>query len=239
MVGRKHRHILCDAHHQSSSTIINRPMKHLEFSPGNNGLSFSPNSTTAAKGDTVVFHFFPGKHSVAQGAFDSPCAPLSNGFYSGYLDSSSGESETTFVVTVNDTNPIWYYCSQVSHCQNGMVGVINPPSSGNTLEAYSAASAKTQKSTAPNNVAGGVFAKAGDSSSSASGSASATASASGSASGSASATSATATASGTPTGSASASAASATKTGVASSLNKGQFLNIFAAFDFVAYFLFL
>lgn len=205
----------------------------IDIDVGEDGLSFSPNSTTAAKGDTVVFHFYPGKHSVVEGSFDSPCDPLANGFYSGYLDSNSGESKTTFVVTVNDTNPIWFYCSQVGHCQNGMVGVINPPSSGNTLEAYSAASAKTQKSTTPNNVGGGVFANGGGSSSSASGSASATPSAS------ASAASAATTASGAPTGSASASAASATSAGAASSLNKGQFLNLFAAFDFIAYLLFM
>lgn len=207
----------------------------IDIDVGEDGLSFSPNSTTAAKDDTVIFHFYPGKHSVVEGSFDSPCAPLANGFYSGYLDSSSGESETTFVVTVNDTNPIWFYCSQVGHCQNGMVGVINPPSSGNTLEAYSAASAKTQKSTTPNNVGGGVFANGGGSSSSASGSASATPSASASTSTASAAT----TVSGTPTGSASASAASATSTGAASSLNKGQFFNLFAAFDFVAYLLFM
>jgi len=99
----------------------------IDIDVGEHSLSFSPNSTTAAKGDTVVFHFYPGKHSVAESSFDSPCAPLANGFYSGYLDSNSGESETTFVVTVNDTNPIWFYCSQGNHCQNGMVGVINPP----------------------------------------------------------------------------------------------------------------
>jgi uncharacterized cupredoxin-like copper-binding protein len=32
-----------------------------------------------------------------------------------------------FTVTVNDTNPIWFYCGVPTHCQAGMVGVINPP----------------------------------------------------------------------------------------------------------------
>lgn len=37
-----------------------------------------------------------------------------------------------FVITINDTNPIWFYCSQgvpavYTHCAYGMVGVINPP----------------------------------------------------------------------------------------------------------------
>jgi hypothetical protein len=34
-----------------------------------------------------------------------------------------------FTITINDTNPIWLYCSQTqgSHCQAGMAMVINPP----------------------------------------------------------------------------------------------------------------
>jgi plastocyanin len=94
---------------------------------GNGGnTTYSPNSLTAAKGDTVVFHFYPGNHDVVQSAFDSPCA-TSSGFYSGFIDSESGAAKTTFTITINDTTPIWIYCSQVDHCQLGMVMVINPP----------------------------------------------------------------------------------------------------------------
>jgi plastocyanin len=93
---------------------------------GNSGLAFSPNSTTAAKGDTVVFHFYPGNHDVVQGDFNSPCS-TSGGFYSGFVDSGSGATSKTFTITINDTNPIWIYCSQIEHCQLGMVMVINPP----------------------------------------------------------------------------------------------------------------
>jgi len=32
----------------------------------------------------------------------------------------------TFTIEVNDTKPIWFYCSQGKHCQSGMVGAINP-----------------------------------------------------------------------------------------------------------------
>jgi hypothetical protein len=32
-----------------------------------------------------------------------------------------------FLVTINTTDPIYYYCGQIGHCQAGMVGVINPP----------------------------------------------------------------------------------------------------------------
>ena len=92
---------------------------------GMDALTFSPNTTTAAAGDTVTFHFYPQKHSVVQAAFASPCEPLAGGFFSGFVPTSSGESMTTFMITVNNTKPIWFYCSQGKHCQSGMVGAIN------------------------------------------------------------------------------------------------------------------
>jgi plastocyanin len=93
---------------------------------GENGFSYSPNSITAAEGDTVVFHFWPGDHDVVQGDFDTPCS-TSGGFYSGFVNPESGASSVTFTITINDTNPIWIYCSQTEHCQEGMVMAINAP----------------------------------------------------------------------------------------------------------------
>lgn len=94
---------------------------------GGDGLVFSPNSTTAAVGDTVTFHFYPRAHGVARSSYSSPCAAMDNGFNSGFVKVASGKSNTTFTITVNNTDPIWYYCPQGDHCQAGMVGVINPP----------------------------------------------------------------------------------------------------------------
>lgn len=93
-------------------------------------------------------------HSVVQGDFNSPCRPSNPAIYSGFIPSHSGpavspntrdpaetttkaaktnfpipsapKQNTSFVLTINDTKPIWYYCSQAKHCQAGMVGVINP-----------------------------------------------------------------------------------------------------------------
>jgi hypothetical protein len=44
---------------------------------------------------------------------------------------------TVFSVTVNDTKPIFFYCSQTvaTHCQAGMVGVVNPIAN-QTLASY-------------------------------------------------------------------------------------------------------
>jgi hypothetical protein len=42
-----------------------------------------------------------------------------------------------FQIKVNDTNPIWGYCSQTGHCQQGMVFSINaPPNGTNTFAAF-------------------------------------------------------------------------------------------------------
>jgi plastocyanin len=101
------------------------------ISVGAGGLVFSPDSVTVPVGGQVVFSFsaFSAGHSATQADFASPCAPAAAGangtapFNSG-LVSQGGQ---TFVVNVESTDPMWFYCGQVSHCQGGMVGVINPP----------------------------------------------------------------------------------------------------------------
>jgi plastocyanin len=93
---------------------------------GANGLTFSPNSVTVPVGGQVVFTFaaFSEGHSATQADFAAPCVPASGtGFNSGLVSSAAD----TFVVNVTSTDPMWFYCGQVSHCQGGMVGVINPP----------------------------------------------------------------------------------------------------------------
>jgi plastocyanin len=91
---------------------------------GESGLTFDPDTLTVSPGGKVEFHFYPGNHSVVQTSFANPCRPLSEtSFFSGFVPDKS----TIFTLMINDTNPIWYYCGQVGHCQAGMVGVINPP----------------------------------------------------------------------------------------------------------------
>ena len=90
-------------------------------------LVYSPDTVQAAVGDTVVFEFFPGAHSVAQSTFDNPCQPATNGIWSGFFTPASDKDSNVFEITINDTNPIWIYCAQVGHCNSGMAMVINPP----------------------------------------------------------------------------------------------------------------
>lgn len=137
------------------------------------GLTFSPNTVNASKGDMIQFNFFPLNHSVVQSAFDKPCQPLqSNGIFSGFMPvSGSGQGNMTFTITINDTTPIWLYCAQTagSHCQSGMAMVINPPSSGpNTLKAYKNSAKNSSTSTAPAAVQGGVVSSSSNQTSSSS-----------------------------------------------------------------------
>ncbi|KAH0425157.1 hypothetical protein CcaCcLH18_11176 [Colletotrichum camelliae] len=129
---------------------------------GESGLTFSPNDIKAAVGDTVEFHFYPKAHSVAQSSFDKPCEPLSNGtatgFFSGPVPVSSGEGADVFTLKVDDASPKWFYCATAQHCQGGMVGVINAPSSGGkTVDAYKDAAAKAAKNVAPASTGGGTL----------------------------------------------------------------------------------
>ncbi|KAF2669717.1 Cupredoxin [Microthyrium microscopicum] len=124
---------------------------------GQNGFTFSPDTLTAAVGSRIVFQIYPGDHSVTQGDFSTPCQSNSTGFNSGFINSNSGPAAQAFTITVNSTDPIWFYCAQVTHCQSGMVGVINPPSSGQSLSDYKSAAAKSSGSSKPANVQGGVL----------------------------------------------------------------------------------
>ncbi|KAI4615456.1 uncharacterized protein J4E87_009134 [Alternaria ethzedia] len=121
-------------------------------------LVFKPDSLKAAEGDTVTFSFWPKNHSVAQATFANPCQPMDGGFFSGFVPTSDMESvaSTTFTYEVkNASAPVWFYCSQGMHCQNGMVGVINPPASGpNTLDAFKNASEKATENVSPTSTAG-------------------------------------------------------------------------------------
>jgi plastocyanin len=91
-----------------------------------------PSTLTAGAGDMVQFQFAPKNHSVAQSTFDQPCQPSrlhsnTTGLWSGYMPVAAGSEMTvTWTVRLNDTKPLWLYCSQGKHCQNGMVMAINP-----------------------------------------------------------------------------------------------------------------
>ncbi|CAJ2512441.1 Uu.00g054560.m01.CDS01 [Anthostomella pinea] len=122
-----------------------------EVTVGKGGqLKFDPETLTAQPGDQIRYSFFAKNHAVAQSTFDNPCQIQENAIFSGFTatDSPDVAAPTTFIITVNDTKPLWFYCPQRNgdHCQKGMVQAINAPSSGNTFDAYKA---KAQKASTP------------------------------------------------------------------------------------------
>ncbi|KAF2117941.1 Cupredoxin [Lophiotrema nucula] len=120
---------------------------------GESGQKFEPQTISAKVGDTVIYHFYPN-HDVAQAAFDAPCVPFNGGFYSGpFSGTDSGKKK--FVYNVTTTNPIWYYCTTQNHCQNGMVGGINIPTSGEKTIAAFASAAKNTNTERPAGLSGG------------------------------------------------------------------------------------
>jgi len=53
---------------------------------------FEPNSTAAAVGDVLEFHFMPHNHSVVMGEFGQACQPAATGgFYTGFKVVNEGE----------------------------------------------------------------------------------------------------------------------------------------------------
>ncbi|KAF6827565.1 extracellular serine-rich protein [Colletotrichum plurivorum] len=125
---------------------------HFEVTVGkNNQLKFDPETLVANRGDTITYTFFSKNHSVTQSSFDSPCAPVPAGFFSAFTPSPSdtNPSTTTFTITLNDTKPIWVFCGQGNHCQQGMLHSINPPPSGNRFEAFREKAKSAGPSTSP------------------------------------------------------------------------------------------
>lgn len=108
---------------------------HVVSVAGTNGeITFTPDNLVAAAGSMIQFQFRAGNHSVAQSNFDNPCTPISEhvanatGVFSGYQDVAASEAEgviPTYTIMVADEKPLWFYCSQATHCQGGMVMVVN------------------------------------------------------------------------------------------------------------------
>ncbi|KKY28417.1 putative f-box domain-containing protein [Phaeomoniella chlamydospora] len=190
-----------------------------EVSVGDGGLVFDPDTVSAAVNDQVRFTFYPRNHSVAESPYDAPCTPKDAGIFSGYMPVSSGEGSKVFTVNITNTDAIWLYCSYGDHCQDGMVMVINPPSSSETnVTNYKAAAAKATSNEGPadNAVHGGVVSENTSSSSSSSSSASSSTSSDAAASSSASVASATSSAASQASAASSSAASGASLTGTTS-----------------------
>ncbi|KAL5391421.1 hypothetical protein DPSP01_001290 [Paraphaeosphaeria sporulosa] len=144
----------------------------------NNQFVFTPDTVVAQPGDMIAFNFVSQNHSVASSNANSPCTPQRNAIFSdfqpvaapagantnaaatgngGNAKNRNGRNKNNkrqtgntpmFMVPVTDNNPIYIYCSQAQHCQQGMVMVVNPPAAGMGVAQYRqlAAQAKQNKS---------------------------------------------------------------------------------------------
>jgi len=106
----------------------------VNVSTSNGTQIYSPEKITAAVGSMVQFQFRGGNHTITQSTFEQPCAPISSvnssitGIYSSFQPVAASLAMgqiPVFTIMINDTRPIWLYCSQGKHCQNGMSMVIN------------------------------------------------------------------------------------------------------------------
>ncbi|KAE8154700.1 hypothetical protein BDV25DRAFT_135620 [Aspergillus avenaceus] len=91
---------------------------------------YVPNSVNASVGDTVLFEFYPTNHSVVKADYDAPCVPADKGLFNSGHKLADGQltgDPPTWSLVVNDTQPVFFYCTAIDSCNvNGMVGVINP-----------------------------------------------------------------------------------------------------------------
>ncbi|EJD42809.1 hypothetical protein AURDEDRAFT_168053 [Auricularia subglabra TFB-10046 SS5] len=95
---------------------------------GDQALVFKPNTIKAARGDIIRFQFIAGVHSVSQsGGANVPCVQLEAGFDSAFVSAANGQQVWELTID-DDTKPIWFFCKQGAHCQQGMAGVINAAS---------------------------------------------------------------------------------------------------------------
>jgi hypothetical protein len=101
---------------------------------GTAGTIFSPDKVTAPVGSMVQFQFMGGNHTVTQSTFDQPCTPISainasavgiNTDFVPAMNAMQSGQIPVYSIMINDTRPIWLYCAQGRHCQNGMTMVIN------------------------------------------------------------------------------------------------------------------
>lgn len=125
---------------------------------GGGPLRYDPQFVNANPGDTIIFTFKQSNHTATQSTLAQPCVKASNGFDSGYMPVSASNTNGPFPAaqfTVQDTNPVWVYCKQGNHCQQGMVFAVNP---GTQFAAFQAAAmgnttASSSTATTPTGVA--------------------------------------------------------------------------------------
>lgn len=110
-------------------------------------LEYDPPYVRMGPGDTVLFIFQDAKHSVTQSRPNTPCVKLPEGSFTPIAPSTLGTREEHSFTLYNhyDGEPRYFFSE--THCQDGMVFAINPPSGA--LDAYRAAARNTGSNSPP------------------------------------------------------------------------------------------
>ena len=73
-----------------SLLVAQATAKTIKINVGQSGLTYSPSTVQADKGDTLEYHFF-STHSVSMSDYKSPCTPAAKGgFFSGVQMAGGG-----------------------------------------------------------------------------------------------------------------------------------------------------
>ncbi|EEH33326.1 hypothetical protein PAAG_04376 [Paracoccidioides lutzii Pb01] len=107
---------------------MQRGKEHFITVGGDAGLIFEPDTINAAVGDMVIFNFMSQNHTVTQSTFTEPCSRMAAGIDSGFMPNpnNSVNPAPTMEFQVTMQEPVWMFCSQGKHCEQGMVFSINP-----------------------------------------------------------------------------------------------------------------
>ncbi|PWW73725.1 hypothetical protein C7212DRAFT_299562, partial [Tuber magnatum] len=118
---------------------------------------FSPEVLIAKPGDTVSFQFYPLNHSVVRMDPEYPCKPWEkihkdgSAFWSGFQAMDTFlDPPPTYTITINDTKPLWFYCSAEGSCIDyQMVMGINPDNSTSPIAKVKSEAGKATFSLSP------------------------------------------------------------------------------------------
>jgi len=140
---------------------------------GNGTLTYNPPSiSNVSVGDVIRFQFLAKNHTVTQSSFAAPCTNLTTpqpGLDSGFMfinaSDTASNSFPVFPVTINSTAaPLWFYCRQTGHCEQGMVFAINPTANKTYDDFVANAKKQTAASTGSSSSASGGSSASGASS---------------------------------------------------------------------------
>ncbi|KIJ50485.1 hypothetical protein M422DRAFT_27438 [Sphaerobolus stellatus SS14] len=101
---------------------LSPPLAHtIIVAPSQGVLRYVPFAVNATVGDVLHFNWHADRHRVTRSSVLQICnATQTNAF-----TTSVNNASFSFDVTVNDTQPVFFYCAVGTHCNQGMFGVVN------------------------------------------------------------------------------------------------------------------